>query len=62
MCKGQTVEHLLLLLKSLDFKNVAENIGLFRLPREDVMYVQPGVSSEMFQWYDKGVWCCIVCK
>jgi hypothetical protein len=49
MCKGQTVEHLLLLLKSLDLKNMAENNGLFRLPREDVVYVQPGVSPEMFQ-------------
>jgi hypothetical protein len=55
MCKGQTVEHLLLLLKSLDFKNMAENIGLFRLPREYVVYVRPGVSSEMFLWYSKGV-------
>jgi hypothetical protein len=34
---------------------MAENIGLFRLPREDVVYVQPGVSPEMFQWYAKGV-------
>jgi hypothetical protein len=55
MCKGQTVKHLLLLLKSLDLKNVAENIDLFRLPREDVVYAQAGVSPEMFQLYAKGV-------
>jgi hypothetical protein len=55
MYKGQTVEHLLLLLKSLDLKNVAENIGLFRLPCEDVVYVQPGLSPQMFQLYAKGV-------
>jgi hypothetical protein len=48
MYKGQTVEHLLLLLKSLDLKNVAENIGLFRLPREDVVHVQPGVFQNCF--------------
>ena len=56
MWKGQYVEHLLQLLKSLDLKNIAENIGLFRLPREeDVVYVRPEVSAEMFQWYAKGV-------
>jgi hypothetical protein len=49
MCEGQTDEHLLLLLKSLDFKNEAENIDLFLLPREDVVYVQPGVLSEILQ-------------
>ena len=34
MCKGQYEDHLLLPLKSLDFKNAVGNIGLFPLPRE----------------------------
>jgi hypothetical protein len=42
-------EHLLRVLKLLDLKTIADNIGLFCLPRKDVMYVRPGVSPEMFQ-------------
>jgi hypothetical protein len=49
MCKGQTVEKLLMLLKSLYLKNIAENIGLFRIPHEDVVYVQAGVWPEKFR-------------
>ena len=36
LCKGQLEDHLLQPLKSLDLKNVAGNIGLIRLPHEDV--------------------------
>jgi len=41
MCKGQLEDHLLQTLKSLDLKNMAGNIGLFLLPREeDVVHVR----------------------
>ena len=36
-------------------RNVAGYIGLFRLPREDVVCVRPGVSPEKLKWYAKGV-------
>ena len=50
MCKGQYEDHVLLPLKSLDLKNVAGSIGLFRPPREkDVVCVRKRVSPEMFQ-------------
>jgi len=50
MCKGQLEDHLPQSHKSLDLKNVTNNICLFRLPREDdVVSVQPTMSQEMFQ-------------
>jgi len=49
MCKGQLEDHLPQSHKSLDLKNVTDNIGLFRLPREDdVVSVQRTVSRNVF--------------
>jgi hypothetical protein len=49
MCQGQQEDHLLKLLKSLDLKNVAQNIGIFGPPHaEDVVNVNPGASTEKF--------------
>ena len=40
------VQHPLQPLNQFDLKNMAGNIGLFRMPREDVVCVRPGVSPE----------------
>ena len=56
MCEGQEEYHPLQPLNQFDLRNVAGNIGLFRLPREeDAVCVPKRVSTENLKGYAKVV-------
>jgi hypothetical protein len=62
LCEGQWEDHVLQPPKSLDLKIVVGNIGLIRLPREDVVCVGAGKGvtgnvSSMCERCDVAVYC-----